>query len=82
MGNSILIDNHVRFYRRQNNLSQKALGKIIDKSDRFVSNMENYLFDPKLSLCVELASIFGLEVGELFFEKGKAPEKRIVYMKK
>jgi len=76
----ITVDNHVKFYRKLNGLTQVELGALIGKTYNTISSLENYYDNPGFDLCIRLSRVFGLEVTELFFEKGKAPEKRLVFI--
>ncbi len=79
---SLWIDNHVKFYRKLNNLTQSELGALIGKTSQPISTLETRYTNPQFDTCLRLARIFGLEVNELFFEKGRAPEKRLVFMRR
>lgn len=73
----IIIDNYVRFYRKQNNLTQVQLAAMIGMSENTISHLENAHVNPNFDICLRLARTFGLEVTDLFFEKGKAPAKKL-----
>ncbi len=78
----IIVSNYVKFYRKQNDLTQMELGALVGKSDKTISTLESFHVNPSFDTCTRLARVFGLEVSELFFEKGKAPERRIALIEK
>lgn len=73
----IIIANYVRFYRKQNSLTQVQLGAMIGKTANTISLLENSNVNPNYDICLRLSRVFGLEVQELFFEEGKAPAKKL-----
>ncbi len=75
----VLHKNHVRFYRKLNNLSTAGLGEKLGKSRAFITRIEACQVAPSIDLCWQIAEFFNLEMNELFFREGHEPEKRIVY---
>ena len=73
----LIVDNYIKFYRNSNGLTQTELGAMVGKSNKTISTLETYHTDPSFDLCMRLARVFGLEVSELFFEKGQAPQRRV-----
>ncbi len=76
------IDNHVEFYRKLNGLTQAELGAMIGTTYKAISGLENFQRNPTFESCVRLSRVFGIDVNDLFFEKGKAPEKRMTFIEK
>ncbi len=79
--NEIVIDNYVKFYRKQNNLSQAELAAMIGKTDKTISYLERCYVNATFDVCLQLARVFCLEVSDIFFEKGKAPDKKLALIK-
>lgn len=73
----MVIDNYVKFYRKQNNLTQAELAAMIGKTDKTISYLERCYVNVTFDICLSLARVFGLDVSDLFFEKGKAPQKKL-----
>lgn len=73
----IIVSNYVKFYRQMNGLTQAELGALVGKSDKTISTLESYNINATFDTCTRLARVFGLEITELFFEKGREPEKRL-----
>ncbi len=74
------INNHVEFYRKLNGLTQAQLGAMIGTTYKAISGLENFQRNPTFESCIRLSRVFGLDVNDLFFEKGNPPEKRLVFI--
>lgn len=72
------LDNAIRFYRTQLQLTQYELAKKIDSSQSVIFRTENNMIDPKMSVIIRLSKFFGVPVEELCFPKGENPPKRLI----
>ncbi len=75
----VIHKNHVRFYRKMNELSLIELSEKLGKSRTFITRLEACEVAPTIDFCWQIAEFFNLEISELFFREGHESEKRVVY---
>lgn len=61
------MNNKVRKYRKQANLTQEQLAGLVGVSRQTIISIEKHKFDPSLSLAFELAAVLRVPIDELFF---------------
>lgn len=60
--------NRVRQFRKQKQLSQRALANLAGVSRQTVNMIENQYYNPTLSLCIRLAKALDTDLNALFWE--------------
>jgi len=66
---AIKMDNNIKQYRKEKNMSQEELAKICKVSRQTINAIENNKYDPTLSLAFRLAKALQVTVDELFISK-------------
>ena len=64
-----MINNQIKKYREQKNLTQEELAKTIGVSRQTIIAMEKGNYEPSLGLAVKLARFFKVSVEDLFMLK-------------
>lgn len=59
--------NHVREFRRAQQLSQLALAEKIGVARQTINLIENGKYNPSLDLCLKLAWVLGTDLNSLFW---------------
>lgn len=59
--------NHVKEYRKQKGLSQKALADEIGVARQTINLIEKNKYNPSLNLCLKLANALGTDLNSLFW---------------
>ncbi|AYU54261.1 helix-turn-helix transcriptional regulator [Staphylococcus debuckii] len=60
------MQNKIKYYRKQNGMSQETLSKNVNVSRQTINAIENNKYDPSLSLAFRIAKQFKVTVDELF----------------
>jgi putative transcriptional regulator len=60
------IENHVKKYRKQEDITQAELAKEVDVSRQTINAIETGKYDPSLELALKIAGFFDTEVEEIF----------------
>lgn len=60
------MNNNIRQYRKEKNISQEDLAKRCNVSRQTINAIENNKYDPTLSLAFKLAEVLQVTVDELF----------------
>ncbi|ACL19623.1 transcriptional regulator, XRE family [Desulfitobacterium hafniense DCB-2] len=63
------MNNNIRQYRKEKNISQEDLAKRCNVSRQTINAIENNKYDPTLSLAFKLAEVLQVTVDELFKSK-------------
>lgn len=61
------IENHVKKFRKQEDITQAELAEEVGVSRQTINAIETGKYDPSLELALKLSSFFNAEVTELFF---------------
>ena len=64
-----MIQNNIRQYREERNLTQEELAKAVSVSRQTINAMEKGNYEPSLLLAMKLAKYFSVNVEELFILK-------------
>lgn len=64
--------NHVKEYRKQKGLSQKALADEIGVARQTINLIEKNKYNPSLNLCLKLANALGTDLNSLFWSGGSS----------
>jgi putative transcriptional regulator len=60
------IENHVKKYRKKEDITQAELAKEVDVSRQTINAIETGKYDPSLELALKIAGFFDTEVEEIF----------------
>lgn len=78
-----MMDSHLRFYRKMNNITCEELGKMVGVTGQWIGEIERYCITPGLDLAYKLADLFGVDVRDIFWFMGTpAPEKKLALIGK
>ena len=58
-------------FRKQMNLSQMELSKLVGVRRETIGNLENGKYNPSLKLAMDIAKVFGKRVEEVFYFEGE-----------
>lgn len=61
----MIFSEHLRYLRKQNNMTQEELGKLLHLSINAISNYETGKQEPSLSTLIKISKIFNMSVDEL-----------------
>ncbi len=64
-----MIQNNIRQFREERNLTQEELAKAVSVSRQTINAMEKGNYEPSLLLAMKLAKYFSVNVEELFILK-------------
>lgn len=63
--------NHVRKYRKKENLTQMELARKVGVARQTINLIENSKYNPTLSLCVSIAMALDTDLNSLFWEESE-----------
>ncbi len=70
-------------FRKQMNISQMELGRLVGVRRETIGNLENGKYNPSLKLAMDIAKVFGKKVEEVFcFEGEDETKERLTTWKK
>lgn len=58
-------------FRKQMNISQMELGRLVGVRRETIGNLENGKYNPSLKLAMDIAEVFGKRVEEVFYFEGE-----------
>ncbi|MGG4471546.1 helix-turn-helix transcriptional regulator [Niallia sp. Man26] len=64
------MENQIKKYREQKNLSQGKLAELCNVSRQTINAIENNKYDPSLQLAFDIAKSLGVLVDTLFLNEG------------
>lgn len=65
-GVEIPVKNKLKILRAERNLSQTALGELVNVSRQTINAIERGRYNPSLPLAFDLADVFNLKIEEIF----------------
>ena len=65
-GVEIPVKNTLKILRAERNLSQTALGELVNVSRQTINAIERGRYNPSLPLAFDLADVFNLKIEEIF----------------
>jgi len=63
------MQNKLKFYRQQKNITQVELAKKVGISEQYYQKLEYQKHEPKISTAQNLAKVLDVDVNELFRQK-------------
>ena len=66
----MVIENNVRAYRKQLNVTQEELAQRLDISRQTIIAIENKKYNPSLELALKIGKVFNKPVEEIFLLPG------------
>jgi putative transcriptional regulator len=60
------VTNHVRWYRRQHDITQQELADRVGVTRQTILSIERGRYNPSVGLALQIAAVFGISVESLF----------------
>lgn len=71
-----MIKNKIKYYRAQNNISQKQLATDLEVSRQTIYAIEKHIYNPSLELSLKIAQYFNVSVEDIFTIEEQDNEKK------
>lgn len=62
----MLLNNKIKYYRKQNNVTQEGLAKAVEVTRQTIISLENGKYNASLQLAYRLSKFFNVSIEELF----------------